>query len=89
MTPSHLALSGGGAPLGAIALLAAFPAPAAPITVSSTLALAKSISIAGTRTQLKIGKSFSVYRLISVSLNCCTKSRKSSGKFVSNATTNS
>jgi hypothetical protein len=31
MTPRHLALSGGGATLGAIALLAAFPAPAAPI----------------------------------------------------------
>ncbi len=48
-----------------------------------------SISIAGTRTQLKIGVSASVYMLISVSRSCCTRSRKSSGKLVSNATTNS
>src|SRR3984885_5479680 len=48
-----------------------------------------SISAAGTRTQLKIGVSCSVYILISVSRSCCTRSRKSSGKLVSNATTNS
>jgi hypothetical protein len=48
-----------------------------------------SISAAGTRTQLKIGKSFNVYKLISVSRSASTSARKSSGKLVSNATVNS
>lgn len=48
-----------------------------------------SISAGERRTQLKIGVSCRVYMLISVSRSCCTRSRKSSGKLVSNATTNS